>query len=447
MQKFPKVKSTMSIIPLEQLIAKYNTNIPRYTSFPTVPDWQKNINQAEWYHLFSQNIQKPISLYIHIPFCHKLCTFCACNKFVTDNYQNAINYINTLESEILNYQKKIGFEKITVNQLHIGGGTPTFLKPKQMEELFLMLEKYFIFESEAEKSIEAHPEFANNEQILTLKSHNFNRISFGIQDFTAPVQEIINRKQSYENIVQLCNFAKSVGLESINLDFIYGLPLQNENSIEKIIEGTKELMPSRIAFYSYAHVPWKDGTLQRKFSDQDLPTPKQKLAMFIQGKKGFEQLGYQPIGMDHFALETDDLFKSYNSKTLHRNFMGYTVKHSQTLLGLGVSAISELPNAYKQNTKNLNLYQKNQASIETSHILTNEEIAQKKQILEIMTTFQTKTEKLTPGLEDMIDDGLISYSKNTIKATEIGKMFVRNIAAEFDMNRKNKAIKQFSKSV
>ena len=437
----------MSIIPLEQLIEKYNTNIPRYTSFPTVPDWQKNINQAEWYHIFSQNIQKPISLYIHIPFCHKLCTFCACNKFVTDNYQNAINYIHILENEIFNYQKNIGFEKITVNQLHIGGGTPTFLKPKQMEELFLMLEKYFIFENGAEKSIEAHPEFANNEQILTLKSHNFNRISFGIQDFTAPVQEIINRKQSYENIVQLCKFTKSVGFESINLDFIYGLPLQNENSIEKIIEGTQELMPSRIAFYGYAHVPWKDGTLQRKFSDSDLPSPKQKLAMFIQGKKGFEKLGYKPIGMDHFALKTDDLFKSYNNKTLHRNFMGYTVKHSQTLLGLGVSAISELPNAYKQTTKNLIFYQKNQEAIETSHILTNEEITQKNQILEIMTTFQTKSEKLTPGLEAMIDDGLISYSKNTIKVTETGKMFVRNIAAEFDMHRKNKAINQFSKSI
>ena len=432
---------------IETLIEKYSTNIPRYTSFPTVPDWKNNINQSEWCKLFSQNIQNPISLYIHIPFCHKLCTFCACNKFVTDNYENAIKYIFALENEILKYRENVGFEKNFVSQFHIGGGTPTFLKPKEMNALFAMLDKYFIFENGAEKSIEAHPEFTNNDQILTLKHHGFNRISFGVQDFTPKVQEIINRRQSYENIANLCKFAKDVGFDSINLDFIYGLPLQTKESIDEIIRGVKELMPNRIAFYGYAHVPWKDGTLQRKFSDDDLPSPQERLQMFIQGKKGFEEIGYKAIGMDHFALPNDELCKSYANNTLHRNFMGYTVKHSQTLMGIGVSAISELPNAYKQNTKNLTDYYKNQEIIETSHLLSQDELLQKTQILEIMTKFQTKTQQLTPNLQIMLEDGLITHENQTLKVTEIGKMFVRNVAAEFDMHRKEKTEQKFSKSV
>jgi oxygen-independent coproporphyrinogen-3 oxidase len=432
---------------IEDLIAKYNTNIPRYTSFPTVPDWKNNITQQIWVENFAQNLTKPISLYIHIPFCHKLCTFCACNKFVTDNYDNAVQYIDALEREILAYKNQIGFEKIKVTQFHIGGGTPTFLKPKEMGQMFLMLEKYFTFDNGGEKSIEAHPEFTTTQQITVLKEYGFNRISFGVQDFTPEVQEIINRKQSYENIKMLCNFAKNIGFNSVNLDFIYGLPLQNANSITQTIAGVREIMPERIAFYGYAHVPWKDGTLQRKFSDNDLPSPTERLHLFIQGKEGFEKIGYKAIGMDHFALPNDELYTSYANGTLHRNFMGYTVQYSNTLLGIGVSAISETSNAYKQNTKNLSEYYRNQTAIETGHLLTREEMTQKTKILEIMTQFQTTTQTLTPNLQTMLEDGLITFQNESIVVTEIGKIFVRNIASEFDMHRASKTSKQFSQSV
>lgn len=437
----------MIMSKLHELVKKYSINIPRYTSFPAFTDWQNNITKDIWVNLLSKNLQEAISLYIHIPFCTKLCTFCACNKIVTDNYQTVHTYIQALEREILNYRKQIGFDKINVRQFHIGGGTPTFLHPAEMETLFKMLDKYFIFEDEAEKSIEAHPEFTKIEQIKVLQNHGFNRISFGIQDFTPQVQHIINRVQSYKNICNLIDFSRKSGFISVNLDFIYGLPLQNEQSIAKTLEGVKEIMPERIAYYGYAHVPWKSGTLQRKFSEADLPTPQDRISMFIQGKQGFEDLGYQAIGMDHFAQSHDELAQSYQNGTLHRNFMGYTVKCSSTLLGLGVSAISELPSAYKQNTKSVSKYYDDTTAIDTSHILTEDELQSKEKILEIMTKFQTKIEKLTPNLEIMLKDGLVTYTEGLLVATEIGKMFVRNIAAEFDVHRKNTESKRFSQSV
>ena len=287
---------------MEELIQKYSGNIPRYTSYPAVPDWKNNIAYNAWTtEIAPYLLNEEISLYLHIPFCYKLCTFCACNKLVTENYENVTRYINAIEVEIQHYQQKTGFEKARVKQFHIGGGTPTFMRPQEMEVLFAMLEKYFIFTEGSEKSIEAHPEFTTKAQIVTLQKWNFNRISFGIQDFNPQVQEIINRQQSYQHIIDITHFARNHGFNSINYDFIYGLPLQNEECINQILLGTKEAKPDRIAFYGYAHVPWK-STLQRKYSENDLPLPAQRLNLFIQGKQGFEVLGYTPIGMDHFAL-------------------------------------------------------------------------------------------------------------------------------------------------
>ena len=432
---------------MQGLIEKYSANIPRYTSYPTVPDWKNNITHEQWYEEISPCLtHEGISLYIHIPFCTKLCTFCACNKLVTENYENVQRYILAIEKEILEYQNIIGFGKVTVKQFHIGGGTPTFLRPQEMDALFQMLDKYFTFEKKAEKSIEAHPEFTTKEQILTLRQWNFNRISFGIQDFSPKVQEIINRQQSYENIIELTHFARQEGFASINYDFIYGLPLQDESCIDGILMGVKKAKPDRIAFYGYAHVPWK-STLQRKYSETDLPTPQERLSFFMQGKKGFEVLGYSVIGMDHFALPSDELALSYQNGTLHRNFMGYTVQHTNALLGLGVSAISETPNAYRQNTKSLAKYYKDHTSIETSHLLTKEENIVKKQIMQIMTQFSVKTGNLTNALKEMKNDELLTYTDGEIKATELGKSFLRNIAVELDINRKKGEGKQFSQSV
>ena len=437
----------MKMDNIHTLISKYSGNIPRYTSYPTVPDWKNNINYTEWLQQITPSlINESISLYLHIPFCNKLCTFCACNKLVTENYENVHRYISAIEQEILEYKKHVNFKKITVRQFHIGGGTPTFLRSQEMESLFKMLEKYFKFEENAEKSIEAHPEFTTKEQISTLKKWGFNRISFGIQDFNPQVQEIINRKQSYRNILELTQFARENEFFSINYDFIYGLPLQNSQCIEQIVNGVREAKPDRIAFYGYAHVPWKSA-LQRKYSENDLPTPQERLNLFMQGKQGFETLGYNSIGMDHFALSTDDLYLSYKNGTLHRNFMGYTIKHTNTLLGLGFSSISETPNAYKQNTKNLAKFYKDQTLIETSHLLSQVEIHTKKHIMQIMTQFFTHCNAITPQLEEMQKDGLLEHKNGKIHVTELGKAFLRNIAVEFDINRKNRESGKFSQSL
>jgi oxygen-independent coproporphyrinogen-3 oxidase len=432
---------------MQALVQKYSGNIPRYTSFPTVLDWKNNINYSEWIHKITPYlIHESVSLYLHIPFCTKLCTFCACNKIVTENYENVHRYIFAIEQEILEYKKHINFGKITVKQFHIGGGTPTFLRPQEMEMLFQMLEKYFEFEKSAEKSIEAHPEFTTKEQISTLKKWGFNRISFGIQDFNPQVQEIINRKQSYKNILELTHFARENDFNSINYDFIYGLPLQNSHCIDQIIDSVREAKPDRIAFYGYAHVPWKSA-LQRKYSSNDLPNPQERLGLFMQGKQGFEALGYHSIGMDHFALPTDDLYISYHNSTLHRNFMGYTIKHTNALLGLGVSSISEIPNAYKQNTKNLTKFYNDHTLIETSHLLLKEEVVAKKQIMQLMTQFFTECVTLTPPLKEMQQDGLLEHRDGQIYATKLGKAFLRNIAVEFDINRKSGESGKFSQSV
>ncbi len=425
---------------MNELILKYNKQIPRYTSFPTVPEWKKNLNHEQWLvELKKEDFTKPVSVYIHIPFCYKICSFCACNKVLLENPEYITKYLKALEKEIAYYKEALGLEKtglkkILVSQLHFGGGTPTTIPASQMERMITMLSQYFEYTSDCEKSLEAHPEFTTRDQISVLASHNFTRISFGIQDFTHKVQKAIGRVQSYEKITEIVKYTKKVGIGQINFDYIYGLPFQNKNCISDMLTKTAELSPDRIAFYSYANVPWKSAG-QKKLND-GLPTPEAKLEMFLQGKEGFEGLGYEAIGMDHFAKKNDTLFKAMEAGNLHRNFMGYTTKSSNVLLGFGVSSISETPNGYKQNEKSLLKWQEDFFLIENSHNLSEDEAKMKQIILSVMTNFQApinlvNAEKL-PQMHEMVEDGLIIIDGEILKVTQIGRLFLRNIAYLFD---------------
>ena len=430
---------------MNELILKYNKQIPRYTSFPTVPEWKKNLNHEEWLEgLKSEYTTTPVSVYIHIPFCYKICSFCACNKVLLENPEYITKYLKALEREIVIYQDALlpaknseaNTNKILVSQLHFGGGTPTTVPASQMERMLTMLSQYFEYTPNCEKSLEAHPEFTTKDQISVLAKHNFTRISFGIQDFTHKVQKAIGRVQSYEKITEIVKYTRKVGIGQINFDYIYGLPFQNKNCISDMLTKTAELSPDRIAFYSYANVPWKSAG-QKKLND-GLPTPEAKLEMFLQGKEGFEGLGYEAIGMDHFAKKNDPLFHAMEAGNLHRNFMGYTTKSSNVLLGFGVSSISETPSGYKQNEKSLLKWQENVTAIENSHRLSENEAKMKQIILSVMTKFQApinlvNAEKL-PQMNEMLADGLIFIDSDTLKVTEKGRLFLRNIAYLFDEN-------------
>jgi len=420
---------------MNELVLKYNKQIPRYTSFPTVPEWKKNLTYEDWIlELKKEDFTKPISVYIHIPFCYKICSFCACNKVLLENPEHITKYLKALEREIILYKEVISLKKISVSQLHFGGGTPTTIPASQMERMLTMLLEHFDYTENCEKSLEAHPEFTTKEQISILEKHNFTRISFGIQDFTHKVQKAIGRVQSYEKICEIVHHTRAVGIGQINFDYIYGLPFQNKNCITDMISKTEELSPDRIAFYSYANVPWKSAG-QKKL-DEGLPTPEIKLELFLQGKIGFEKLGYKAIGMDHFAKKNDPLFQAMEVGNLHRNFMGYTTKGSNILLGFGVSSISEINGAYKQNTKSLAKWQENTMEIENSHKLSETEIQLKKTILDIMTKFEApknliNSDKISE-MDEMVADGLIIFDDKMLKVTEIGQIFLRNIAYLFD---------------
>ena len=422
---------------MNELILKYNKQIPRYTSFPTVPEWGKNLNYEQWIiELKKEDFTKPVSIYIHIPFCYKICSFCACNKVLLENPEYITKYLKALEKEIVHYKEELGLEKIPVSQLHFGGGTPTTIPASQMERMLTMLSQYFEYTPNCEKSLEAHPEFTTKEQISVLVKHNFTRISFGIQDFTHKVQKAIGRVQSYEKIIEIVKYTRKVGISQINVDYIYGLPFQNSNCITDMLYKTAELSPDRIAFYSYANVPWKSAG-QKKLND-GLPTPEAKLAMFLQGKEGFEHLGYEAIGMDHFAKKDDPLFQAMQTGNLHRNFMGYTTKSANVLLGFGVSSISETPNGYKQNEKSLLKWQESVTAIENSHKLSENQVKMKQIILSVMTKFQAPVslvniEKI-PEMNKMLADGLIVIEDGMLKVTEMGRIFLRNIAYLFDEN-------------
>lgn len=429
------------------LIDKYNVPIPRYTSYPTVPYWKDGLtDNADWALQIQKAIQanktaEGISLYLHLPFCEQLCTYCGCNKRITKNHSVETIYIDALLKEWAHYKNIFG-ENLVIRELHLGGGTPTFFSP---ENLVYLMTKLFIGVSthpEPEFSFEGHPNNTTKEHLQSLYDIGFRRVSFGVQDLDAKVQVAINRVQPFEKTKQVTEWAREIGYESVNFDLIYGLPFQTIDTIRQTIESVITLQPNRIAFYSYAHVPWTKKS-QRAYDENDLPKGKDKYALYELGKELFVAAGYTDVGMDHFALAGDGLLISKENGTLHRNFMGYTTTNTEVLIGLGVSAISDVFYGFRQNYKTVEEYyeavNKDLLPVHRGINVSEEDILYRKHILNIACkgkTDWTGEITLTPLMEnqlhDLQNDGLIAWENSQLQVTQLGWSFLRNICAVFD---------------
>ena len=434
----------------QQLINKYHVAAPRYTSYPTVPYWDTaapNINEWKKSVKFSfdqSNASNGISLYVHLPFCESLCTYCGCNTRITKNHQVEDPYIQAILKEWNLYREIFG-EKPLIREIHLGGGTPTFFEAANLNVLINGMMDGSELHPDAEFSFEAHPNNTSEAHLITLYNLGFRRLSLGIQDFDPKVQKIINRLQSFEQVEKITELAREIGYTSINFDLIYGLPLQTVVGLEDTILQVEKLMPDRIAFYSYAHVPWiKPG--QRSFTEDDLPSVTEKQKLYELGRQMFISMGFEEIGMDHFALTTDSLFKAEKSGKLHRNFMGYTHQYTQLMIGLGVSSISDTWFAFAQNVKKVedyyDLINKGQFPILKGHYLTEEDLIIRRHILNLMCKGRTDwdtslviNDALIAGLERaklLEQDGLVEILENRLAVTHLGKRFLRNICMSLD---------------
>ncbi len=431
------------------LIQKYNVQGPRYTSYPTVPYWSTTPSQEDWEthvkKVFqASNTEEGISLYIHLPYCESLCTFCACNRRITINHAVEKPYVEALLKEWDLYLQLFD-DKPVLKEIHLGGGTPTFFQPENLKLLLATIINNSSKHKHASFGFEAHPKNTTKAHLETLYELGFRRLSLGIQDFDPKVQEIINRVQPFEMVKEVVDNARSIGYESINFDLIYGLPYQNLNSIKMTIELVNRLLPDRIAFYSYAHVPWIKGGGQRLFTEADLPKDEEKRQLYELGKQMFEEANYAEIGMDHFAKKEDDLYLAMIDGNLHRNFMGYSAFHTSMMIGLGTSSISDVWTSFAQNEKKVEDYLKviNAGKIPffRGHVLSDEELVVRKHILDIMCQFKTEFPKdffsewpkdRKGQLAELEEDGIIILSENQLSVTEKGKAFVRNICMVID---------------
>lgn len=431
----------------DTLKEKYNIPVPRYTSYPTMPYWDtKKFTLPAWkwclqWAFAEANDAEGISLYIHLPFCEDLCTYCGCNTRITKNHGVEVPYIAAVLREWEMYCH-IMDAKPVIREIHLGGGTPTFFSPQNLSLLINgLLEKAKVHPL-AEFSFEGHPGNTTVAHLETLYRLGFRRLSLGIQDFDPKVQHIINRKQTFEHVQHVTEEARRIGYSSVNYDLVYGLPLQTLDSLIDTMNLVSGLRPDRIAFYSYAHVPWiKPG--QRKFTELDLPDPQLKSKLCETGRSLLKGYGYFEVGMDHFALPGDKLLLAKESGGLHRNFMGYIDQRTQLLIGLGVSSISD---AYSQNEKTLPEYLKkvsnNELPVFKGHILTGEDLIIRKHILNIMckesTVWNHHTEPCPAlfnainRLQPLADDGLVDLDSIGLTVTEKGKPFLRNICMALD---------------
>ncbi len=436
---------------MNSLIDKYNIPGPRYTSYPTVPFWDEGgFSPEKWkesvVHSFNEtNDSEGISLYIHLPFCEVLCTFCACHKRITKRHSVEEPYIDTVLKEWALYLE-LFTKKPKIKELHLGGGTPTFFSPENLRRLLEGIFEQSEIAENPEFSFEGHPNNTTKEHLQTLYDLGFRRCSFGVQDYDLKVQKAINRIQPFANVQKVTQWAREVGYLSISHDLVFGLPFQTWESMNDTIRQTMALKPDRLAFYSYAHVPWIKGVGQRGFDENDLPSGEEKRKLYENGKKLLEQLGYKEVGMDHFSLESDDLYQSMLTGKIHRNFMGYSSSKTQLMIGLGMSAISDSWYAFAQNDKSVESYQEQVGEgiipVFRGHILTEEDLIIRKHILNLMCTLETswdedshlpELDNAMERLQEMQSDGLVELSRNRIRITEKGRAFTRNVAMAFDL--------------
>lgn len=439
------------------LVPKYNVPGPRYTSYPTVPYWDPaQFSAASWKESVKRSFDESngtsgISLYIHLPFCESLCTFCGCHKRITRQHNVEAPYIKALLKEWQLYLEVFG-ERPVIRELHLGGGTPTFFSPENLQMLIRGIFRHADRAEDWEFSFEGHPNNTTREHLQALYDVGFRRVSYGVQDYNEAVQRAIHRVQPFERVAEVTRLSREVGYTSVGHDIIYGLPLQTTAHVAETLRKTAEIRPDRIAFYSYAHVPWLKGNGQRGFKDSDLPVPDEKRRQYELGKKALSAAGYTEIGMDHFALPSDGLYRAMTSGRLHRNFMGYTESSTQLMIGLGVSSISDSWYAFSQNVKSIEEYQHLVASdiipLMRGHLLSREDRQVRRHILDLMCRFETVWDKgldettreaILERLREPEADGLVEMLPDRLRVTEQGRLFIRNICMAFDLRLHNKA--------
>lgn len=467
----PFVACKIRVMPLtidKQTLLKYDVAGPRYTSYPTAPQWSERVGSSiytEKLRLFGQS-HKTLSLYIHIPFCEQLCYFCACNKVIRPQDQEVSDeFVHALSQEIDQVIRLIG-RRPKVKQLHWGGGTPTYLPETHIRRLYQKIADAFDLDPTGEVAIEVDPRTVTTAKLDLLRQLGFNRVSMGVQDFDPKVQDDINRIQPFGQVKSVYDTCRSLGFQSVNFDLIYGLPYQTRQTFGRTVEQVISLMPDRIALYSFAYVPWLSKP-QNKFNLDAIAVHDEKLDIFIQSRAKLLAAGYQAIAMDHFALPSDDMAKSFDQGTLHRNFMGYTLRPADELIGLGPSAIGCIEDTFFQNTKVLPDYY---AVIAAGHLpvqrgkeLNTDDRMRQWVINAFMCTFQADTLAFAQRfgedfdayfafeaehLHQCAEDGLITRESAVIRLTDLGKIFVRNVCMGFDAYlRQSGGHKRFSRTV
>ncbi|HEY3448354.1 MAG TPA: oxygen-independent coproporphyrinogen III oxidase [Myxococcales bacterium] len=447
--------------PSEELVRRYEISAPRYTSYPTAPEWKPDFGPEAYARKLEEagreRADAPFSLYVHLPFCREMCTYCGCNVIVTREQGKADVYLDHLFLEMDLAAARLG-ERRKLAQIHWGGGTPTFLTPAQIERLFRGITDRFAIAPGAEVAVEIDPVVTTGEQLELLRRLGFNRLSMGVQDFDPKVQQAVNRIQPAEDTAALVAQARKLGFSGVNFDLIYGLPFQSAESWGKTLETVLAIRPDRMAVYSFAYVP-DVKTHQKKIKPEWLPMGMAKLGLFLQAYKAFLSAGYRPIGMDHFALPEDELSRAQEKRVLGRNFQGYTVTASKDSIAFGVTGISDVAGAFAQNAHLLRRYYESveagRFATERGIVLTDDDKRRRAAITQIMCNFWIDLGQdgyFAPELEKLASfekDGLLTRHGSQVELTTLGRLFVRNVAAKFDayLNREGKDRPTFSRTV
>ncbi len=448
--------------------SKYSKPGPRYTSYPTAVEFNEKFDSDIYMQeLKAQESDKPLSLYFHLPFCRSACYFCGCNVVYTSKEEKKDRYLDYLEKE-MNILSKFIDKNREVIQLHFGGGTPTFFSNDQIKRVIELINSHFPnFSEDAEVSCEIDPRFLTKEQMRLMTDNRFNRISFGVQDFEPKVQEAVHRIQSFEVTKNAVDMAREMGVKSVNIDLIYGLPFQTLESFKRTLDLVLKLNPDRLAVFNYAHVPWMKKTM-RKIDETTLPHPSVKLEILKYTIDFFTSNGYNMIGMDHFAKPDDELFQAIKKGELHRNFQGYTTKGGADLIGIGLTSIGEGKDYYVQNYKDMHEYEKaideERVPVHRGVKLTKDDLIRKAVIMEMMSNFKLNIKRVEKefdinfkeyfcdaldALEEFVKEDLVKINDDEIKVSQTGTMLIRNIVMPFDAYLKkipeNK--RMFSKTV
>ncbi len=447
---------------------KYSKPGPRYTSYPTAPEFRDDFSQENLVNYYkNQDDNRNLSLYIHLPFCRSACYFCGCNVIFTSKEDKKVRYLEYLKKELDLLKEQLNTSRI-VSQMHFGGGTPTYFSPEQLDEVITMLKTTFPnFASDAEVSCEVDPRFFTKEHMAVLKKGGCNRLSFGVQDLDEEVQKTIHRIQPYETTQNVMQIARDAGINSINIDLIYGLPHQNRKTFHETVKQILTLNPDRLAVFNYAHVPWLMKTM-RKFDESTFAPPSEKLVILKDTIDFFTKNGYKMVGMDHFAKPEDELFKAIEKGELHRNFQGYTTKGGADLIGIGVTSIGNGVDYYAQNFKDLKQYEEaldnGNLPVFKGYMLSEDDILRQFVIMELMSNFSLNIPRVEEkfginfyeyfkedlsALDEFIEAELVSIKDGKILVTQTGTMLIRNICMPFDAYLKkvpeNK--RRFSKTI